>query len=147
MPQPLRCAVMNAARRLVRSLVLLGALLGVLALHGVSVSSERPAAIPAPAPAAAVLQLDPHGVVERLEQVAMLAPDTFAVDASARQHAPLAWSAFAAGSLLLLLCVGLFLRRERFGEAPRQAIVTLAPPPRRVVPAPPDLARLCILRT
>ena len=67
------------------------------------------------------LQVDPHGVIERLEQVAMLAPDTFAVEAPDHQHALIPCLAFAAGSLLLLLCVGLFLRRERFGEAPRHA--------------------------
>jgi hypothetical protein len=138
---------MNAAQRLVRSLVMLGALLGVFALHGLSFSAEEPAAVPAVASVTA-LQVDPHGVVERLEQVAMLAPDTFAVDASDHRHALMPCLAFAAaGSLLLLLCVGLFLRRERFGEAPHHATVTLAPPRRRVVSAPPDLARLCILRT
>ncbi|MFG1819267.1 DUF6153 family protein [Kribbella sp. NPDC049174] len=137
---------MNAAQRLVRSLVMLGALLGVFALHGLSFSADEPAAVPAISSVTA-LQVDPHGVVERLEQVAMLAPDTFAVDASDHRHALMPCLAFAAGSFLLLLCVGLFLRRERFGEAPRQAVVTLAPPRRPVVSAPPDLARLCILRT
>ena len=136
---------MNAAQRLVRSLVMLGALLGVLALHGLSFSSEEPAAAPA-AQVATVLQVDPHGVIERLEQVAMLAPDTFAVDAPDHPHALVPCLAMA-GSLLLLLCVGLFLRRERFGEAPRHATVTLLPPRRRVVKVAPDLARLCILRT
>lgn len=134
---------MNLARQLVRSLVMLGALLGVFALHGVSFSAEEPPAIP---PAGAVLQVD-HGVVERLEQVAMVAPDTFAVDVPDHPHGLIACVAFAAGSLLLLLCVGLFLRRERFGEAPRHATVALRPPRRRVVSTAPDLARLCILRT
>ncbi|TCO32732.1 hypothetical protein EV652_104338 [Kribbella steppae] len=135
---------MNAAQRLVRSLVMLGALLGVLALHGLSFSSEEPVAAPV-AQTATVLQVDPHGVIERLEQVAMLAPDTFAVDAP--DHHVLVPCLAMAGSLLLLLCVGLFLRRERFGEAPRHATVTLLPPRRRVVKVAPDLARLCILRT
>ncbi|TDD29656.1 hypothetical protein E1218_03540 [Kribbella turkmenica] len=136
---------MNAAHRLARSLVLLGALFGVLALSGANVSSEPPVAIPAQT--TSVLQVDPHGVVERLEQVAMLAPGAFAVDASDHRYTLLPGVTFASAGLLLLLCVGLFLRRERFGEAPREAIMTLAPAPRRVVPEPPDLARLCILRT
>lgn len=135
---------MNVARQLLRSLVMLGALLGVFALHGLSFSSDEPAPV---AQTASVLQVDPHGVIERLEQVAMLAPDTFAVDAPDHPHALIPCLAFAAGSLLLLLCIGLFLRRERFGEAPRQAVAGLAPPRRRVVSAPPDLTRLCILRT
>lgn len=138
---------MNAVQRLVRSLVMLGALLGVFALHGLSFSAAEPAAVPV-AQTAAVLQVDPHGVIERLEQVAMLAPDTFAVDAPDHQRGLVPCLAFAAaGSLLLLLSVGLFLRRERFGEVPRHATVTLAAPRRRVVSAAPDLARLCILRT
>jgi hypothetical protein len=63
------------------------------------------------------------------------------------QHVLIPCLAFAAGSLLLLLCVGLSLRRERFGEAPRHATVPSLPPRRRVVSTAPDLARLCILRT
>jgi hypothetical protein len=135
---------MNVARQLLRSLVMLGALLGVFALHGLSFSSEEPTPV---AQTATVLQVDPHGVIERLEQVAMLAPDTFAVDAPDHQHALMPCLAFAAGSLLLLLGVSLFLRRERFGEAPRHATVPFQPQSRRVVSSAPDLARLCILRT
>jgi Family of unknown function (DUF6153) len=137
---------MNATQRLVRSLVMLGALLGVFALHGLSFSSEEPAAAPV-VQTAGVLQVDPHGVIERLEQVAMLAPDTFASEVPDHPHALIPCVAFAAGSLLLLLCAGLFLRRERFGEASLHAIVALQPPRRRVVARPPDLARLCVLRT
>ncbi|MGW1346907.1 hypothetical protein ACWCOV_38050 [Kribbella sp. NPDC002412] len=137
---------MNMARQLLRSLVLLGALLGVFALHGLSdLSPEPPAEVPA-ASVATVLPLDPHGVMERLEQVAMGAPDTLAVDPVNHKHA-LPCLTFAAGSFLLLLAVGLFLRRVRFAEAPRLATVTLAPPRRRVASEAPDLTRLCILRT
>ena len=125
---------------------MLGALLGVFALHGLSFSSDEPAAAAIPQ-TVSVLQVDPHGVVERLEQVAMVAPDTFAVEAPDHLGALAPAVAFAAGSLLLLLCVGLFLRRERFGEASPHAIVTLLPPRRRVLARAPDLTRLCILRT
>ena len=82
--------------RLVRSLVMLGALLGVFALHGLSFSSEEPAAAPVAQSARSVLQVDPHGVIERLEQVAMLAPDTFAVEAPDHLHALIPCVAFAA---------------------------------------------------
>jgi hypothetical protein len=136
---------MTMARQVLRSLVMLGALLGVFALHGVSDTSQPPVEAVV-TPVTTALQVDPHGVIERLEQVEMVAPGTFAVEVPDHRHA-LPCLAFAAGSFLLLLAVGLFLRRERFGEAPRLATVTLAPPRRRVVATAPDLARLCILRT
>lgn len=137
---------MKMARQLLRSLVLLGALLGVFALHGLSdLSPERPAEVSTTS-VAIVLPLDPHGVMERVEQVAMTAPDTLAVDPVNHKHA-LACLTFATGSFLLLLAVGLFLRRVRFAEAPRLATVTPAPPRRGVASAAPDLTRLCILRT
>ncbi|WP_405060014.1 hypothetical protein OG474_45805 [Kribbella sp. NBC_01505] len=130
--------------QLLRSLVILGALVGLFALHGNVGHSGRPEQVTVGS-VAITLPLDAHGAVERLEQVAMVAPMTLPVDASDHQHL-LVPCALLIGSVLLL-GLGLLLTRQRFADAPLRAPARRMPWLRTVVPAAPDLTRLCILRT
>ncbi|MFB6726661.1 hypothetical protein ACFCV3_41210 [Kribbella sp. NPDC056345] len=130
--------------QLLRSLVILGALVGLFALHGGAGQSARPEQV-AVTPVVITLPLDAHGAVERLEQVAMVAPLTLAVDTSNHQHL-LVPCALLIGSVLLL-GLGLLLTRQRFGDVPLRSLARRVPWLRAVVPDPPDLTRLCILRT
>ncbi|TDD61581.1 hypothetical protein E1263_06740 [Kribbella antibiotica] len=127
--------------QLLRSLVILGALIGLFALHGPGGQPEQPAA----SQMAVTLPLDAHGAIERLEQVAMTAPLTLAVDTSDHQHL-LVPCALLIGSVLLL-GLGLLLTRQRFGDVLLRSTGRRLPRLRAVVPDAPDLTRLCILRT
>jgi len=131
--------------RLARSLVILGAFLGMFALHSLSIDDVALSAPPtASAPLTAALEVDSHALSERLEQVAMLAPAM--VSDTGGHHHVLPCVASVAGSLLLL--AGLALRRRRFGDEPRRPAVTLAVlPPRVQIFAAPQLTKLCVLRT
>lgn len=128
-------------------MVILGAFLGVFALHGLSVQHDQ--TDPAPAVAVAVAvdvapQLESHAVSEALEQVAMLAP-VLVADWPSHHVTPCA--AVLAGSLLLL-SAWLVLRRQRFGDEPRRFAIRYAQLPCRPSRATgPQLAKLCILRT
>ncbi len=130
--------------QLLRSLVILGALVGLFALHGGAGQPDRPEQL-AVTPVVITLPLDAHGAVERLEQVAMVAPLTLAVDTSNHQHL-LVPCALLIGSVLLL-GLGLLLTRQRFGDVPLRSLARHVRWLRAVVPDPPDLTRLCILRT
>ncbi|GAB3954056.1 hypothetical protein GCM10029976_095530 [Kribbella albertanoniae] len=130
--------------QLLRSLVILGALVGLFALHGGAGQPDRPERF-AVTPVMITLPLDAHGAMERLEQVAMAAPLTLAVDSSNHQHL-LVPCALLIGSVLLL-GLGLLLTRQRFGEVPLRSLARQVRWLRAVVPDPPDLTRLCVLRT
>ncbi|GAA0626325.1 hypothetical protein GCM10009534_72640 [Kribbella sandramycini] len=132
-----------ARSQLLRSLVILGALLGLFALHSADARPER-AETALTGSTAITLPLDAHGAMERLEQVAMVAPITVGVDTGAHLQVP--WAALLFGSALLL-GLGVVLSRQRFGDAPLQAPVRQQMRYRAVLPDPPDLTRLCILRT
>ncbi|MFC9691451.1 hypothetical protein ACFTSF_23045 [Kribbella sp. NPDC056951] len=127
--------------QLLRSLVILGALIGLLALHGPG-EQPQPSAV---TQTAVTVPLGVHDAVERLEQVAMVAPLTLAVDTSDHQHL-LVPCALLIGSVLLL-GLGLLLSRQRFGDVPPRSPGRRLPWLRAVVPDAPDLTRLCILRT
>jgi hypothetical protein len=131
---------MDAARsRLVRSLVILGALLGVFGLHGLSLEQAEAAPVTQVVSAVAV---DAHGVSERLERVAMSAPFTVAVDTS--DHL-VPCAALLMGSLLLMVWAGVVLPRRRFADGP--LLPALRPFRRPAAASSPHLAKLCILRT
>ncbi|WP_020389644.1 hypothetical protein [Kribbella catacumbae] len=147
-----RLARWTGRSRLIRSLVILGALLGVFALHSLSADHD-----PLPAPASVVssasltqafpLYVDPHKVIERLEQATMLAPSVLAPGTTDHRHQLLPCLAFLSGSLLLLLSAWAGLRRQRFGDQPQ---TTARPTSRRLhrsAMAAPQLAQLCVLRT
>ena len=134
---------MDAARsRVVRSLVILGALFGVFGLHGLSL--EQAESVPVTQTVTS-LQVDPHGVSERLERVAMAAPFTVAVDTSDHRHLLVPCAALLMGSLLLLLWAGLVLPRRRFADSP--LLPALVPFLRPAAASSPHLTKLCILRT
>jgi hypothetical protein len=143
---------MNTSRRisrsrLARSLVILGAFLGVFALHSLSVDHDPLAAAPNWVAQSVVLQSDPLATSEGLERVAMLAPSVLAPDLTDHHHLLMPCLASLAGSLLLLLSAWLVLRRQRFGDEPRCAAVDLTAAPHRPALPTPQLAKLCILRT
>ena len=129
--------------KFVRSLVILGALLGVFALHSLTADKDPFVAFAATQDVAT--QVVSHAASEGLEQVAMLAPAALATDSTDQHHLPCL--AFLAGSLLLM-AAWLILRRQRFGDVPHRATVTLgALPPDLPAWSLPPLAKLCILRT
>ena len=127
--------------QLLRSLVILGALIGLFALHG-------PIGGPEPVQALQVAVATPlgaHDAIERLEQVAMVAPLTLAVDTSDHHHL-LVPCALLIGSVLFL-GLALLLTRRRFGDLPLRSLGRRISWQRALVPDAPDLTRLCILRT
>ena len=126
--------------KFVRSLVILGAFLGVFALHSLTADKD-----PFSTTQDVAVQVVSHAASEGLEQVAMVAPAALATDSTDQHHLPCL--AFLAGSLLLL-SAWLILRRQRFGDVPHRATVTLgALPPYLPAWSLPPLAKLCILRT
>jgi len=126
-----------------RSLVILGAFLGVFALHSLTVDKVPFVAFPAAQGVA--MQVDSQAVSEGLEQVAMVAPAALATDSTDQHHLPCAAS--LAGSLLMLSAL-LMLRRQRFGDVPHRATVMLGAVLLHLpVWGAPPLAKLCVLRT
>ena len=142
---------MNATRQLSpsragRFLVILGALLGVFAIHGLSFN-HSPSAEAAPTPVTQFVGSPErlHAIAEGLEKIAMVAPSALPDD-SVDPHV-LPCIGVVAGSLLLL--AGLALRRQfgwdsvlRHGRVTGRWAVGL-----RLDAAAPLLTKLCVLRT
>ncbi|MGC4938686.1 DUF6153 family protein [Kribbella sp. DT2] len=126
----------------VRSLVILGALLGVFALHSLSPLDDQ-----APAISDTVAGPVAHEAIEGLEQLATVSPSVLAQDSVGHQHLLLPCLALLASSVLLLT-FWLALRRRRFGDVARLPEPTSSIPRlRRPVRRAPVLAKLCVLRT
>ncbi|MGC4939913.1 hypothetical protein [Kribbella sp. DT2] len=128
-----------------RFLMILGAFLGVFAMHSlspvnVSVAEITSVSVPQNVASSAAA----HAVAEGLEKIAVTAPSV--LPGAAGGHHVLPCVAFLAGSLLLL--AGLTLRRQRIGDDVRRLGTTgLSPTRLRICPAAPQLTKLCVLRT